>query len=241
MIRKRLSSFQDVDLYCVTAKPREGQTHEGLVESACRGGADIIQLRDKTLSPKDFISLGRALKKVCDQYGALFIVNDRVDVALACDADGVHVGQDDVPVAVARQILGHRKIIGCSTHSLQQAFQAETAGADYVSCGPLFATPTKPDYAPVGLDSVRHYRNVLHIPFVAIGGIDASNVEAVINAGADRAAVVRAVFDQDDVEGAARSLKETIRKAKSRRSSVEKTRMLDRQVSGIAEDRPFSD
>jgi hypothetical protein len=116
-----------------------------------------------------------------------------VDVALAADVDGVHVGQEDLPVRVVRQMMGHKKLIGCSTHSTAQALAAVGDGADYISCGPLFATPTKPDYAPVGLDLVKEYRRLVRTPFVAIGGIDESNVAQAIAAGADRVAVVRAI------------------------------------------------
>jgi thiamine-phosphate pyrophosphorylase len=128
--------------------------------------------------------------------------------------DGVHVGQDDIPARVARQILGHRRILGCSTHSVAQAFQAQGDGADYVSCGPLFATPTKPDAQPVGLELLRQYAAMVKIPFVAIGGIDKEDVSQVVHAGADRAAVVRAVCGAPDIERAASDIKKVILAAK---------------------------
>ncbi|HRY30526.1 MAG TPA: thiamine phosphate synthase [Elusimicrobiota bacterium] len=207
---KRLSTFTDVSLYCITTAPDKGQSYAAMVEAACAGGADVIQLREKSMGSRELFNLCRELKVLCDKAGSLFILNDRVDVAVAADLDGVHVGQDDLPVEQVRRILGYRKLIGCSTHSIEQAFQAQTEGADYVSCGPVFATPTKPDYAPVGLGLVKQYRTMLRIPFVAIGGIDTTNLDTVVRAGADRVAVVRAVCGAKDVELSARQFKDKI-------------------------------
>ncbi len=218
--RKRLFDLSDVHLYFVTTPPREGQTYLSMVEAACQGGADMVQLREKNLPARELLALCKDLQAVCDRFGALFILNDRVDVAAAADVDGVHVGQDDLPVRQARRILGHRKLLGCSTHSVAQAFQAQGDGADYVSCGPVFATPTKPDYKPVGLDLVKQYRALVRVPFVAIGGIDGENVESVVRAGADRVAVVRALGAAPDPEVAARRLKEKILAARRERSRV---------------------
>jgi thiamine-phosphate pyrophosphorylase len=211
--RKRFYDLSDAQLYCITTPPAEGQTYQAQVEAALQGGADMVQLRDKSMGARGLIALCRDLQALCDKTGALFILNDRVDVALAADVDGVHVGQEDLTVHDARRVLGHRKLIGASSHSLPQALQAQADGADYVSCGPVYATPTKPDYGPVGLDLVKQYRKVLRVPFVAIGGIDASNVEDVIKAGADRVAVVRAVSAAPDPSAAARELKEKMAKA----------------------------
>ncbi len=219
-MRKRLHDFLDVDLYVVTQTPGPGQSYPAMVSAACAGGADVVQLRDKSLSSRDLFRLAKDLQAICDKTGALFILNDRVDVALAADVDGVHVGQEDLPVRVVRQIMGHKKIIGCSTHSTAQALAAVGDGADYISCGPLFATPTKPDYSPVGLELVKEYRRLVRTPFVAIGGIDAANVAQAIAAGADRVAVVRAIAGAPDVEKATRSLKDLILKAKAERQEV---------------------
>ncbi|MBK9922665.1 MAG: thiamine phosphate synthase [Elusimicrobia bacterium] len=190
-----------------------------MVSKACAGGADAIQLRDKSLSARELLRVAKTLQSVCDHTGALFVLNDRVDVALAADVDGVHVGQEDLPVRHARALLGHRKLIGCSTHSTAQALAAVGDGADYISCGPIFATPTKPDYVPVGLDLVKEYRALLRIP-VAIGGLDESNVAAAAAAGADRVAVVRGVCGAEDIEGAARRIKDQFLKAKAARQSA---------------------
>lgn len=213
-MKKRLFDFSDVHLYVVT-QPRADRSYVDMVAAACAGGADAVQLRDKTLSSRDLFRLAKDLQAICDRTGTLFILNDRADVALAADVDGVHVGQDDLPVRAVRQMMGHKKLIGCSTHSTAQALAAVGDGADYISCGPLFATPTKPDYAPVGLDLVKEYRRLVRTPFVAIGGIDESNVAQAIAAGADRVAVVRAIAGAADIAQAARNMKELILKAKA--------------------------
>jgi thiamine-phosphate pyrophosphorylase len=219
-MRKRLHDFSDVHLYVVTQTPRAGQSYSDMVGAACAGGADAVQLRDKRLSSRDLFRLAKDLQAICDQTGTLFILNDRVDVALAADVDGVHVGQEDLPVRVVREMVGHRKLIGCSTHSTAQALAAVGDGADYISCGPIFATPTKPDYSPVGLDLVKEYRRLVRTPFVAIGGVDASNVAQVLAAGADRVAVVRAISGAPDVERAARDMKTFILKTKGERKEA---------------------
>lgn len=220
MAAKRLSDFSDVHLYVVTSAPGAGRTYLQMVEAALKGGADMVQLRDKTLSARDLVRLAKDLQALCDRHGAFFILDDRVDAALAAGVDGVHVGQEDVPVRVAREILGHRKIVGASCHSPAQALAAHGDGADYVSCGPLFETPTKPGRAAVGLGMIAQYRAVVRLPFVAIGGVDETNVEQVIAAGADRVAVVRAVTAAADPEAAARALKTHILKAKAARQAV---------------------
>jgi thiamine-phosphate pyrophosphorylase len=219
-MQKRLFDFSDVHLYVITQAPRAGQSYLAMVEAACAGGADAIQLRDKTLSSRELFRLAKDLQAICDRTGTFFILNDRVDVALAADVDGVHVGQEDLPVRVVREMMGHKKLIGCSTHSTAQALAAVGDGADYISCGPLFATPTKPDYAPVGLDLVKEYRQLVRTPFVAIGGIDLSNVTQAIAAGADRVAVVRAVAGAPDVARAAKDFKDLILKAKTERQET---------------------
>lgn len=208
-------------LYCIACPPAQRENVAKAVTAACKGGADAIQLRDKMGSTKKLIELGKKLQKICGDFSALFIVNDRVDVALACGADGVHLGQDDLPVREARKIaegffnargisLSAQFLIGCSTHSLEQAMRAQKEGADYIGCGPIFSTPTKPDVPAVGFDLMRSYRRAIKIPIVAIGGIDATNVAKVIQAGARCIGVVRAVFESADIEGAARSLKKMI-------------------------------
>lgn len=216
-----VEKLRQARLYCITLPTGSGQTLSTMVDQACKGGADIIQFREKKLSTEELVALGRRLQEICRSYDKLFIVNDRMDVALACNADGVHLGQDDLPVTEAMRIrkdlsLRDEKmdvrqfLIGCSTHSLDQALKAQSDGADYVGCGPVFATPTKPNAPAVGLSLVREYRQHLQIPFCAIGGIDYSNVGDVLKAGARCVAVVRAAFAGDTVETSVRSLKNLI-------------------------------
>jgi thiamine-phosphate pyrophosphorylase len=178
-----------------------------------------VQLREKSLPVRELIRLAKDLQALCDRYGAFFILNDRVDVAAAADVDGVHVGQDDLPVREARRLMGHRKLVGASCHSAAQAMIAEGDGADYVSCGPLFATPTKPGRPATGLALIGEYLRVVRVPFVAIGGLDETNVAQAVAAGADRVAVVRAVFTSRDPEASVRRLKDIILKTKAERGA----------------------
>ena len=181
-----------------------------LAAAAIRGGADAIQLRDKTASTRQLIEEGTRLLSLTRAAGIPLIVNDHVDVAAAIGAEGVHVGQDDLPIADARRLLGENSVIGKSTHNLEQALAAESEGADYIGLGPIFATPTKPEYASVGLELIGDVVLKVRVPVVCIGGIDTSNLEQVLRAGAERVAVVRAVCTAPDPESATRQLKETI-------------------------------
>ncbi len=172
------------------------------VRETARGGAHIYQLREKDTSAGEILSLARELRKLTAEMGLLFIVNDRLDIALACGADGVHLGQDDLPLADARRVAGPDFIIGVSTHSLEQALAAAEGGADYIGVGPVYPTATKPEYRVVGLDLVQAVSRYVSIPFVAIGGIDKTNARAVIRAGARQLAVVRACFGAADIAAA---------------------------------------
>ena len=158
------------------------------------GGVDLIQLRAKNQSEEEVILLARAVLAVTRRKGIPFIINDHPHVAGATGADGAHVGQDDMSVAEARRILGKSALVGKSTHSLQQALNAEQEDADYIGVGPIFATPTKPDYPPVGLDLVRQVRSKVRIPFFCIGGIKLKNAAEVIAAGAQRLVVVSGIL-----------------------------------------------
>jgi thiamine-phosphate pyrophosphorylase len=188
---------------------------EGMVEAALRGGVRLVQYRAKEggLGPDgqpltDAVRLrqAQALRQLCSRHGALFVVNDRIDIALAVDADGVHLGQGDLPPALARRLLGPERLIGRSTHALPQLQQAVADGCDYVGVGPVNATPTKPGREPVGLDYVRQAAAASPIPFFAIGGIDATSLAAVQAAGGERVAVVRAITEAADPEAASRHL-----------------------------------
>lgn len=193
-------------------KSQKAKSFLETAKAAIAGGADVLQLRDKELSTKALIEEGKLLRELTHRTQTLFIVNDRVDVALAVQADGIHLGQEDLPVAIARQILPANALIGKSTHSLQQALQAEREGVDYIGVGPIFATPTKPTYTPVGLQLIEEVSQRIKIPFVAIGGIDTQNIYQVLERCATNIAVVRAVVGAQDIERAARCLKTMIQR-----------------------------
>ncbi len=184
---------------------------ERLLEAALRGGVDLIQLRDKEAGEDALLAAAPVFRAAADRHGALFLINDRPDLVAACAADGVHVGQDDAPVAAAREVAGPGAIVGLSSHRPEQLASALVAtGAarpDYLSVGPVHATPTKPGRPSTGLEYVRHAAaNAGDLPWFAIGGIDASTVGDVIAAGASRVVVVRAIRDAADPEAAAREL-----------------------------------
>jgi thiamine-phosphate pyrophosphorylase len=169
-----------------------------VVEQALFGGVRLVQLREKTSNDREIMRLGRALRKLCTDHGALFILNDRPDLALALECDGVHVGQEDAGVALARRILGADAVIGRSTHQPAEAMAALAEGADYIGIGPVYATPTKEGREPVGLEYVRYCAEQIAVPGFAIGGLDLENVDKVLQAGATRVAVVRAIMDAPD-------------------------------------------
>lgn len=182
-------------LYLVTAP---GDHLLGTVEAALEGGLDIVQYREKSADDTTRIHVAEKLKQLCHRYNALFIVNDRVDLAAAVDADGVHLGQQDMPIALARQILGHQRLVGRSTTNPNEMQQAIQEGADYIGVGPVYETPTKPGKAAAGLDYVRHAAAHAHLPWFAIGGITVDNISEVLSAQAERVAVVRAIMDADN-------------------------------------------
>ena len=162
-----------------------------ITEKLCAGGAKILQLRAKDLPSRDFLVLAQEVRKICRRSGCLLIVNDRADIALAVDADGVHVGQEDLPLKAARKVLGPNKIIGVSTHDPQQARAAEHDGADYVGFGPMYGTTTKATgYTARGLDQLREIRAMVRLPIVAIGGITTERALATLTAGADAVAMI---------------------------------------------------
>ena len=175
------------------------------VEPALRGGVDIFQLREKHAGDDELLRAAQPAKRLCDDHGALFVVNDRPDIAVAAGADGVHLGQDDMAVEHARAIVGPDALIGRSTHSPAQIDGA--AGADYIGVGPVHATPTKLGRPAVGVDLVRYAAAHARMPFFAIGGLDATTLPEAVRAGATRAAVVRAISEAADPEAAARALR----------------------------------
>ncbi len=203
--------LNDFKLYAITDLNSEDSGILLTIKEALRGGVDIIQLRSKNVSDSFFLQLGKQIRQVTGKMKKLFIVNDRVDLMMALDADGVHLGQDDLPIKLARNLIKNKsKFIGRSTHSVAQAEQAVREGADYIGYGPLFGTPTKPDYPPIGLSQIKQVVKRTKIPVVCIGGINQSNTKTVVQAGANRIAVVRAIFSAEHPFSAARELKRMI-------------------------------
>lgn len=192
---ERRARLQACRLYLIT---RPVANLERVVEAALQAGVRLVQYRAKEADDRSRLAEARALRDLCARHGALFVVNDRIDLALAVDADGVHLGQDDLPPHLARRLLGPDRLIGRSTHAIAQLRQAEADGCDYVGVGPVNATPTKPGRTPVGLDYVRQAAAEARIPWFAIGGIEASSLAPVLQAGASRVAVVRAITDAAD-------------------------------------------
>jgi thiamine-phosphate pyrophosphorylase len=200
----RRARLQSARLYLVCdARP------EGFLRAALRGGVDIVQLRDKTLDDDGLVEAAEVFRNVADEFDALFILNDRPDLVEACDADGVHVGQADATPAVARLVVGPERIVGRSTHAPNQANRARwDADVDYMAVGPVHATPTKPGRPAAGLDYVAWAaQHVRERPWFAIGGLNAGNVREVVERGARRIVVVRAITEAADPEAAARDLR----------------------------------
>jgi thiamine-phosphate pyrophosphorylase len=181
-----------------------GRDLDTILAGALDGGAEMIQLREKTWPSGTLFPVAQRLRARCRAAGVPFIVNDRVDLALAVDADGVHLGQDDLPPAAARALLKPGMILGLSTHSVEQAKAAQAAGADYVAVGSMFPTATKPEFQLVGPALARQVRPVVHVPLIGIGGITPDNVGDVIAAGVDGVAVISAVCAAPDPRAVAR-------------------------------------
>jgi thiamine-phosphate diphosphorylase len=197
-------------LYVITDEQvGRGRSHLQIAEAAILGGADVLQLRDKESSGGRLFRVALQLRKLTREAKVPLIVNDRLDIALAVDADGVHLGQADLPASVARDIMGSGMILGVSAETVAEAVAAEKDGADYLGVGPVFdARGTKPDAGePQGLELIANVRRHCRLPIVAIGGIDADNARKVLEAGADAAAVISAIAAADDIEEAARRMK----------------------------------
>ncbi|MCM3761644.1 thiamine phosphate synthase [Alkalihalobacillus oceani] len=194
--------MKDFQLYAITGEAfHPGRDLIEVMEEAIRGGVDIVQLRDKTSSKRDVLQKAQALRELTKKYGVPFIVNDHIDVALAVDADGIHLGQDDLPLAEARNIVGPDKIIGISTHQIEEARAAEAEGADYIGVGPIFETKSKADVVdPVTTAYIQQVAAEITIPFVAIGGIKLHNVEQVLAAGARRICMISEIVGATDVK-----------------------------------------
>jgi len=209
--RGRLASAR---LYLICDRMPGGRDLVPFLRAALGGGVDVVQLRDKRLAHRELVGAARAAGAVCRELGALFIVNDDPRAALAAEADGVHLGQSDMALAQARALVGEQLLIGLSTHSRAQVDAASVAVreslVDYVGVGPVFETPTKPGREPVGLELVRYAAERAEVPFFAIGGIDARNARGVIDAGAERLAVVRAIAHSSQPRAAALALQASL-------------------------------
>jgi thiamine-phosphate pyrophosphorylase len=202
--RERLRTAR---LYFV-CEARPATDLEALLRAALTGGADIVQLREKQLGRAEIERAAATFRRVADTFSALFVLNDDPELARICDADGVHVGQDDVAAEEAREVLGPDAIVGLSTHSEEQIAAAEDRPVDYISVGPIWETPTKEGRPAVGLDLIRHAAEQAPRPFFAIGGIDTGNAEQVVEAGARRLCAVRAIRDAADPAAAAAALRQ---------------------------------
>lgn len=202
----------DLSLYVITDRRAAGaRAILDVVRAAIAGGATVIQLREKEATTLQMIRLGRALHELTDAAGIPLIINDRVDVALAIDAAGVHLGQDDMPAEMARRLLGPDRILGVSAGTVEEAIQAERAGADYLGVGAVFGTPTKPDAdLPIGVEGLARIARAVSIPIVAIGGVTPQNASAALAAGAVGVAVISAVVGAADPEAAARQLRHIV-------------------------------
>jgi len=204
---QRRELLENARLYLIVEAEPGRRPVAPLVRAALEGGVDIVQLREKSGDTAMAERAAADLRTLCDEHSALLIVNDSPELALASGADGVHLGQDDMPVDRARAIVGGDLLIGISTHDTEQIATARDATVDYLGVGPVHATPTKPGAAPVGEALLRHAAELAGKPFFAIGGIDAASAPAAVKAGASRLAVVRAIRDADDPRVAARELR----------------------------------
>ncbi|HSD51961.1 MAG TPA: thiamine phosphate synthase [Candidatus Methylomirabilis sp.] len=216
---------------CVITDPSlAGRDHVAIATEALAGGADMIQLRDKSGNLRALLPQAWAIQALCRAHGAIFIVNDRLDLALAAGADGVHVGQEDLPAEAARQLLGPGKILGVSTHDRGQAEAAQASGADYIGFGPMFSTGTKETgYTPRGLAGLREVRAAVGLPILAIGGITLETVADVILAGATAPAVISAIVAAPDIGATAAAFRRRVAVAKglegSRKDTYEGSRI----------------
>ena len=188
-------------------------SHMEITRLAIAGGADTIQYRQKSGSTREMIEIARNMKRLCSEAGVTFIVNDRLDVAIAAEADGVHLGQDDFPIPMARELLGEGRIIGGSAATLDEARKCLSEGAEYVGFGPVYPTSSKDDAGPVsGIDILKQVVEIIPLPIIAIGGVGAENIPDVMRTGAHGIAVISAVCCQDDPEKATRSLYQALNK-----------------------------
>lgn len=209
-------SKNDMTLYLVTDRQwlKKGEKLADAVETAVKNGVTCVQLREKSATYAEFLSLAEELKPVCKKYGVPFIINDNVEIALAVDADGVHIGQDDMTVPMARKLLGENKIIGTSAHNVIEAVKAKADGADYIGCGAVFGSRTKTDAGFLGVEGLKEICRQTDLPVVAIGGISRENVPFLADTGVDGIAVVSAILAETDIAAATAGMLKLVRKIK---------------------------
>jgi len=207
---ERRERLQAARLYLVCdASPRGGEL-AALLRAAVAGGVDVVQLREKQLPDEELLAAASAARELCEELGALLIVNDRPDLALRAGAHGVHVGQDDMPPAQVRELVGEELLIGLSTHSRSEIDAVDQAIVDYIGVGPVHETPTKPGRPAVGVELVQYAAHNARVPFFAIGGLSEDNLGEVLRAGARRVCVLRAISDAPDPLRAATALRELL-------------------------------
>lgn len=205
----------DVSLYLVTDRNllKAGRNFYDAVEESLQNGVTMLQLREKDISSREFYEIAKRLKDIAAKYRIPFIINDRIDIALSIDADGVHLGQEDLPCSIARKIMGDNKIIGISAGCVDEAVEAERDGADYIGAGAVFYTGTKKDIGEaIGLLNLKEIKDAVKIPVVAIGGIKYSNAPDVMRTGVDGISVVSEIMASDDIGFATRRLRDAISK-----------------------------
>lgn len=208
----------DYTLYlCTDRSLMKGNDLKEVVEQAVLGGCSVIQLREKECSTKEFFELAKGIKSVTDKYNIPLIINDRIDIMMAVDADGVHLGQEDLPIQEARRILGENKLIGVSAHNMEEAVKAWREGADYLGVGAVFGTKTKKNTVDTSIDTLRDICEKINIPVVAIGGIGMSNLEQLRNSGISGIAVVSAIMAAENAELSSSELLKKVREVRNER------------------------
>lgn len=197
----------DLSLVLITDRNLCKQPFLNTVQLALKGGVTTVQIREKGLTTHEFYSLARELRRITSDFKAILIINDRVDIALAVEADGVHLGWQSLPFPVVRRLVSDERLIGVSTHNREEALQAQSWGADYITFGPVFDTPSKAGFLkPTGVEEIQKLKKEIHIPVVALGGIKKNHVESVLQSGADGIAVISSIMHADNPEDAARCL-----------------------------------
>lgn len=203
----------DYSVYLVTDRDLlKGRNLTEVIEEAILGGTSIVQLREKYASSLEFYEVAKEVKKITDKYNVPLIINDRIDIALAIDASGVHLGQSDIPCSIARKILPQGKIIGVSAHNLKEAEKALKDGADYLGCGAVFNTSTKKDVTTLSYEGLKEITDNINIPIVAIGGINENNIITLKGSRINGVAVVSSIIGKENVKGASEKLKELVKK-----------------------------